>query len=290
MGPAALGMAVTQFNVLIDRFLALWIAPWAPAALTYSERLVYLPLGVIATAMGTVLLPAFSTHAAEGDHETMGNTISRALRHLVFIMVPASLGLLVLAPRILSTIMELGGAFDAESTRLSARALVCYAPGLVVFSAAKILVPAFYAMQDTKTPVRVGMATVALNLVLNITFILTLPTEWKHAGMAFSTVLSGSANVAILSLVLAKRIRSIQWMEVSKGFARCLACAAVMGVAAWLAAHYSYPILESRVPAKFAQIGSLVFAVGTGASVYFILALGLKAPELGEIKAAGRRH
>ncbi|MCF7849368.1 MAG: murein biosynthesis integral membrane protein MurJ, partial [Kiritimatiellales bacterium] len=163
MGPAALGAGITQINVLIDSYLAIWIGDWAPAALFYSERLIYFPLGIIATAMATVLLPTFSTHAAERDIDAMRETITHSLRHLAYIMLPAALGLLALATPIIQSIFEWGGSFDAQSTLLSARALRFYAPGLIVFSAAKVFIPAFYSMQDTKTPVRIGIYTVALN-------------------------------------------------------------------------------------------------------------------------------
>ncbi len=288
MGPAALGMAVTQFNVLIDRFLAMWIAPWAPAALTFSERMVYFPLGIIATAMGTVLLPTFSSHAAEGDHESMGHTISESMRHLLFIMTPAALGLLVLAPNILQTIFEWSGRFDAESTRLSARALIFYAPGLVVFSASKVFVPAFYARQDTRTPVRIGLYVVLLNLAMNITFILTFPLEWKHAGMALSTVLAEGFGAIALGIILSRRVGNIEWRRTGATLLRSLAFAVIMATVAWSAAHYLRPCLAGCLPAKVAQLTVLATAIGSGIFVYLLLSILFRAPELREIKSALR--
>jgi putative peptidoglycan lipid II flippase len=290
MGPAALGMAVTQFNVLIDRLLALWIGDWAPAALFYSERMVYFPLGIIATAMGTVLLPTFSSHAANGDHDSMSRTISEALRHLIFIMTPAALGLLVLAPNILSAIFEWNGSYNAESTLLSARALMFYAPGLVVFSAAKVFVPAFYAMQDTKTPVRIGIYVVLLNLIMNIIFILTLPEYWKHAGMAFSTVMAEAAGMTVLGIILARRIKDIQWKSIFHSVIRSLGCALAMATVAWLVARFSLPLLDHVLPVKLAQISTVLLAVGSGGLTYFLLALCLKSPELRKIKSSFRKR
>ncbi|MBN2702696.1 MAG: murein biosynthesis integral membrane protein MurJ [Pontiellaceae bacterium] len=289
MGPAALGMAVTQFNVLIDRFLALWIGDWAPAALFYSERMIYFPLGIIATAMGTVLLPTFSSHAAQGDHTSMARTLSHSMHHMLFIMMPAALGLLVLAPDILRTIFEWKGNFNAQSTLLSARALAFYAPGLVVFSAAKLLVPAFYALQDTKTPVRIGIGVVLLNITLNITFILTFPLYWKHAGMALATVLAEAAGMIMLGILLARRIQGIDWKKTAQTAARSFACALVMAAAAWGTAHTVAPLLNANLPVKIAQVTALTAAVGAGALVYLLLSLLLRAPELREIKSALRR-
>jgi putative peptidoglycan lipid II flippase len=288
MGPAALGMAVTQFNVLIDRMLALWIGGWAPAALFYSERMIYFPLGIIATALGTVLLPTFSSHAAERNIGALRETISHSLRHLVYIMVPAALGLLALAPFILEALFEWGGRFGDHSTLLSARALRCYATGLIVFSAAKVFVPAFYAMQDTRTPVRIGIYIVVLNLALNITFILTLPTYWKHAGMALATVLAEAAGMTALGILLTRRVQLLQWRSILRCFIRCLVSALVMAAAAWTTARLALPVADGLLPAKMAQLATVGLAVGVGAAVYFILTLLLRAPELSEIKTAIR--
>lgn len=288
MGPAALGMAVTQFNVLIDRFLAMWIAPWAPAALFYSERMVYFPLGIIATAMGTVLLPTFSSHAAEGKHASMGRTISHSMRHLLFIMTPAAFGLLVLAPNILQAIFEWKGSFDAQSTMLSARALCFYAPGLVVFSGAKVFVPAFYALQDTRTPVRIGIYVVLLNLIMNITFILTFPLYWKHAGMALATVLAECFGMIALGILISRRIEGIQWKETGKTLIRSFICAICMAAAAWFVAHCLPVFMPDFLPSKITQIIVLMAAIGSGILVYLLLSFGVRAPELREIKQALR--
>ena len=286
MGPAALGMAVTQFNVLIDRLLAMWIGEWAPAALFYSERMIYFPLGIIATAMATVLLPTFSAHAAENDNTAMRETISQSLRHIIYIMAPAAAGLLVLAPVILETVFEWNGSFNAASTLLSARALRFYAPGLVVFSAAKVFVPAFYALQDTRTPVRIGIYTVLLNLTLNILLILTLPTYWKHAGMAFSTVMAELAGMTALGIILTRRVGDLQWEGILRSFIRCLLAAILMALAAWIAVHLLWPVTSGRMPVKIAQLVSVGLGVSGGALFYFVLTLLLQSPELREIRGA----
>ncbi|MEI6890837.1 MAG: murein biosynthesis integral membrane protein MurJ [Pontiella sp.] len=289
MGPAALGMAVTQFNVLIDRMFALWIGPWAPAALYYSERWIYFPLGIIATALSTVLLPAFSKQVAEKDHSSMSETLSDSLRHLMFIMTPAALGLMVLATPLLETLMEWGGNFNAQSTLLSSRALIFYAPGLVLFSVTKIFVPAFYAQQDTKTPVRVGFITIFANLVMNITFILILPEYWKHVGMAFATVVSAGLNITILGFILNTKVRGIHWHAIFRSFFRSLACALLMAGITGLVWHLLLPICNQHLSAKFAQLTSLFLSVATGGMTYLTLALLFRFPELREIKSAFRR-
>lgn len=288
MGPAALGAGITQINVLIDSYLAIWIGEWAPAALFYSERLIYFPLGIIATALGTVLLPTFSSHVADKDDSGMRETLSDSLRQLLFIMTPAAIGLLVLAPFILEMIFEWGGSFSHRSTELSSIALRCYAPGLVVFSIAKVFVPAFYSMQDTRTPVKIGIYTVLLNLTLNIIFILTLPTELKHAGMAFATVLAEAAGMMALGMILSRRLHSLPWTGIFCSFRRHLISAFLMGLTAWYTAHFAAPFLADLLPAKIAQLCATGLAIANGALVYLAITTLLRCPELSEIKGALR--
>jgi putative peptidoglycan lipid II flippase len=282
MGPAAIGMAVTQVNVMIDRLLAMWVGPQAPSALFYSERLIYFPLGIIATALGTVLLPVFSGHAARADHGQIRQGITDGLRHLLFIMIPAAVGLLVLARPIVQMIFE-WKTFSTDSTGLTAIALQCYAPGLVVFSLAKVFVPAFYAMQDTKTPVRIGMIAVGLNLVLNVTFILTLPQGVKHAGIAAATVLAEAFSMTSLALILQKRIGPPDWRKVGNTAGRALAAAVLMAVTA-VAVHGLFPNIG-----KTGQILSGLVSIAAGGAVYLIACTVFRLPEIREFLRAFRR-
>ncbi len=282
MGPAALGMAVLQLNVVIDRLLAAWISDAAPSALFFSERLIYFPLGIFATALGTVLLPVFSGHAARADHQKIREGVSNGLRHLLFIMIPASIGLLVLAQPVVRMIFEWKN-FGTASTWMTTIALQAYAPGLIIFSLAKIFVPAFYGQQDTKTPVRVGIAAVALNFVLNITFILTFPQPVKHAGLAFATVLSSAFNMTCLALILQRRIGRIDWKRVAATSVRSFAAAGLMA-AAVLSVHRLFPTIGKTV-----QILSVMISIAAGGGVYLIASLIFRAPELREFTRAFRR-
>ena len=282
MGPAAIGMAILQLNVMIDRLLAMWVSKEAPSALYFSERLIYLPLGIFATALGTVLLPVLSRHESTHDREQMRNTISDSLRHLLFIMIPAAVGLLVLAHPIVQMIFE-WKSFGSASTWMTAIALQCYAPGLIVFSLAKIFVPAFYAQQDTKTPVKIGAVAVGLNLVLNITFILILPQPVKHAGLAFATVLSSVFNMSCLALILQRRIGKPDWKQVAATAVRSLGAAALMA-ATVVAVFGLFPSIG-----KLGQIVSVLVSIAAGGGVYLLANVLLRAPELREFTKALRR-
>jgi len=282
-------MAVLQLNVVIDRTLALWVGGGAPSALFFSERLIYFPLGIIATALGTVLLPVFSSHTSAHDHEKMCDTISDSLRHLLFIMIPAAAGLLVLATPVVQMIFEWKN-FGSGSTWMTAIALQAYAPGLIVFSLAKVFVPAFYGMQDTKTPVKIGMIAVGLNLALNITFVLTLPQEVKHAGLAFATVLSSVFNMGCLALILHNRLGGIDWKSVAATAARSFGAAALMAVAV-LFVYGVFPMIgiHDTTGVKMGQILSVLGSIAVGGAVYVAASFALRAPELREFIKVFRR-
>jgi len=289
MGPAALGMGIFQVNTAIGSLLAFfWIGPWAPAALNFAERLIYLPLGMFATAVGTVLLPVFSKQAARMEPDRIRNTLNHSLSSLMFVMIPAATGMLVLARPIIEAVFE-RGEFTDWSTTLTARALCCYAPGLVVFSVYKVLVPAFYAMQDTRTPVRVGIMAVCLNLALNITFLLTWPLYFKHAGLAIATVLSSAVNAAVLARLLHHKIGPLGWNRILPGILRMLLASLLMG-AAVLVTHRCLVgrLAESAVSTGFSRALSVGGSIIVGLAVYVGLAAVICREQLVEILQAVR--
>ncbi len=233
--PLALASGVVQVNVCIDGFLAMWAGTWAPAALEYADRLVYLPLGLVGTAFATVLLPTFSRQAAAADPAAIPPTLERALRNIVLLMAPAAVGLLVLALPIIQLVYQHpGGRFDAESALYSSRALAFYAPGLLVFCLHKAITPACYAIGDTVTPVRVSLVAVALNVVLNVLFVVTWPAGWKHAGIALATVISSLVSVLLLVWLLRRKGCALKVRAMLGPYGGALAAAGVMAAAACL--------------------------------------------------------
>jgi len=269
MGPAALGMGVHQINVVIDNLLALWVGTWAPAALTYAERLIYLPLGIFATALGTVLLPTFSRQAARERPEEIKKTLRKALENLMLIMCPAAVGLMVLAgPVVRLAFVWRGGLFDFDSMTFTTRALIFYGPGLIVFSLYKVLVPVFYAMKDTKTPVRVGIVMVAANLIMNVAFVLTWPVGYKHAGLAFATVVSSALNALVLGSILHRRLGDPGWLPVLNVAWRALLASLLMGAVAHGTRCLLAPFEESLPSAKPGELATLLGAIVVGMLVY----------------------
>ncbi|OQA29341.1 MAG: putative peptidoglycan biosynthesis protein MurJ [Verrucomicrobia bacterium ADurb.Bin345] len=288
MGPAALGLAVYQVNAVVDSLLATWVGSWAPAALFYSERLLYLPQGILATALSTVLLPVLSGHAARSDFPEITRTLNHSLRSLFFIMAPAAVGLFALARPIIQMIFE-WKAFDAVSTELTARALWFYAPGLLVFCLAKVFVPAFYATQDTRTPVRIGLCCVALNFTLNVTFILTWPQYWKHAGLALATVISEGVNGFVLGYFIHRRMGSPGWRTLGVSMARIMSASIAMGLCAFGLQRLLFAMGgRLDLAPKLTQVMSVLGSIAVAIVIYILLALLLRCPELHEVRDAIR--
>ncbi len=290
MGPAALGLAVTQVNVMVNSLLAVWIGPWAPAALFYAERLIYFPQGILATAMSTVLLPVLSGHAAQARHVEIRETINHSLRTLLFVMAPASIGLLALARPIVQMIFE-WGRFTAASTDLTATALQFYAPGLLVFCLAKVFVPSFYALQDTRTPVKIGLIAVGLNFTLNVLFILTWPLHYKHAGLALATVISEGFNGLTLAWLLRRKLGPLGLRSILRTGIRALLGSLLMGAAAFFLNRFLLQAtLSAGLPAKAAQMISVLGAIAGGLAVYAAISAATRTPEFTDVIQALRNR
>ena len=286
MAPVALGQSVSQVNTAINRFMALWAAPWAPSALWYAERMLYLPQGILATALSTVLLPVLSGHAAAGAHDRIRETLNHSLRTLLFIMVPAAVGLFVLARPIMAACFG-QGLFTRESVAHTTLVLQVYAPGLLVFGLAKVFVPAFYALQDTRTPFRNGLCSVGINFALNLLFTLTLAPELKAASLAFAAVVAEAFNGLTLGWQLSRRLGSFGGRAIWQSALRALAAAAAMGAVVWCAhAALTRAVTAAGLHGKLLQIGALVPTLALGVGAYLLAAWLLRCPEIGDVRAA----
>ncbi len=269
--PLALASGVLQVNVCIDSFLAMWAGEWAPAALEYADRLVYLPLSLVGTAFATVLLPTFSNQVATDGSDDITTTLERALRNIVVMMTPATIGLFVLAAPLVKMIYQSrGGEFDEMSILYCARALAGYAPGLLIFCFHKAITPTYYALGDTVTPVRISLVAVALNLTMNIIFVLTWPAGWKHVGLAVATVLSSLFSVILLIAMLRKRGCSLRMRSILITAAGALAASGVMAVGAYFT-HKAVAGILTEI-GKVGEIAAVGSAMVTAVAVYGVLA------------------
>jgi len=204
MVPAIFGSSVAQINILLDTFIASFLISGSVSWLYYSERLLWLPVGVFGVALATVVLP----HLSEAHYKTgatnFGQTMQWAIKLSLLIAIPAAAGLFLLAQPILSTLFQYG-AFSSSDALMAALSLMAYSLGLPAMILTKILANGFYARQDTKTPVRIGIQAMCLNMVLNIVFVVSmLETDFiaPHVGLALASTLAAYYNVIMLALML----------------------------------------------------------------------------------------
>jgi putative peptidoglycan lipid II flippase len=197
--PGFIGAAAMQINTLVDSFIAVYLGDYAAPALYFSERLIYLPIGIFAVSLGNACLVAMSKNAAENKIlELIGNLIY-GLKQMIFISIPIALFLLFFRLPILSLIYR-GDRFGVKSLDETAWAMLFYCLGIPAFCMLKIIVSAYYSRKEMKTPVKVALFCVILNLVLNL--ILMYPL--RQGGIALATVISSFVNCFILLFLLRK--------------------------------------------------------------------------------------
>ncbi len=266
IAPVALGAGVAQVNLFIDTIIATHFDSGV-SYLYYADRINELPLAVIGIALGTALLPMLSRFIREGKNAEAQDCQNRAIELGLFLSLPAATALILIAEPIIRVMFE-RGEFGAHETAATFIALRAFAMGLPAFILVKILSPGFYANQDTKTPFKIAIVCMIVNLVLN----LALMGPFKHVGMALATSIAGWVNVIMMLYVLIRR----QWFVASPGLLRQIAniVAASGAMAAMLVLlrpigdHY----FQHGEGQRFAMLAALVTAGGAG---YFAAALGL---------------
>jgi putative peptidoglycan lipid II flippase len=267
MAPALIGTAAVQMNVFVDTYFASGI-PGATSWLAYSFRLMQFPIGLFGVAIGTATLPAVSLHAAQGDIEGFRRTINSSLSLVFFLAVPSACGLIVLAKPIVALIYQ-HGAFTSTDTVAVAWALVGWSIGLVGFAAIKVLSPAFYALDDTRTPMMISLGSIGLNAVADFYFKkLLTPYGIGHAGLALATSLVSLASFAALVILLRRRIGQLGARQLILTCSKILLASCALIVVSALSYHsllsainstgFSARAIQALVPIA---AGSLAFAV-----------------------------
>jgi putative peptidoglycan lipid II flippase len=193
MIPALFGVSVSQINLLFDTLIASFLMTGSVSWLYYSDRLLEFPLGLFGIAIATVILPALSKDHVAKDSTQFKQNMNWALTMVCVLGIPSCLGLMVLAEPILSVIFE-RGAFTSNDVTMAGMSLLAYAAGLVSFMLIKIFAPGYYARQDTKTPVKIGIIAMIANMGFNVIFAI----EFGYVGLAIATSLSATLNAALL--------------------------------------------------------------------------------------------
>lgn len=200
MVPAIVGVSAAQISILVDTIFASFLQTGSVSWLYYSDRLMNFPLGVFGVAIATVILPKLARHHAAQKHNDYSKTLDWALRLLLLIGVPSSIGLIILAGPLMSTLFQ-NGKFSPYDVFMARRSLMAFAIGIQAFMLVKVFASGFYARQDIKTPVKIAIMSVIINIALN--FMLIFPL--KHAGLALATSIASFFNSSILLSILIRR-------------------------------------------------------------------------------------
>src|SRR4249919_1171701 len=202
MVPTLFGSSVAQVNLMFDTMIAVYLITGSQTWLTQSDRLLEFPLGMFGVALGTVILPSLSRHHVNTDHAGFSKALDWGLRTTLLIAVPAMLGLVLLSEPLIATLMQ-HGAFTAHDSHMGALSLSALSFGLPAFALVKVLAPAFFARQDTRTPVRAGVTAMLANMVLNALFLALLFALWQQPGDLDEGWLKGLSKVPGLHMALA---------------------------------------------------------------------------------------
>ena len=222
MAPAIFGVSVSQINLLLDTVLATFLPTGSVSWLYYSDRLSELPLGVFGIAIATVILPNLSRHHIAQSNQAFSQTLDWALKMILVIALPAAAALTLLAEPILVTLFYYGEVMTLRDMAMASLSLKAYAAGLVAFMLIKVLAPGFFARQDMRTPVRIGVIAMGLNMLFNLMLVIPLHYYWQigHLGLAAATSLSAFINAILLFLNLRKKAiyqPSIGWLRFFTG-------------------------------------------------------------------------
>jgi len=281
MVPGFIGMGIAQINLLVDTIFAnAKIMPEGSLVSLYvADRVTELVLGGYAIAVATAIMPMMSHQAAAGDHEGMKKTFLFALRIVSFITIPATVGLVILREPIVQVLFQ-HGRFVAESTRLTARALLYYSLGLPAFAAVKLIVPAFYSTQDTRTPVRVAVLAMLANVLLNVIFLFYFFAKLKNGGPALASALAAYFNVFALFVIFRLRFGRLGTRDVAASLGKIAASAGVMGLVCWGALKYSqFDSIEHFFP----RLLVFVALIGSATLTYLGLAWAFRCDEISEV-------
>jgi putative peptidoglycan lipid II flippase len=273
MGPAILGLSVTQINLFVNTIIGSYLPEGSVTYLYYGNRLMQLPLGVFGVAIATALLPISSGHLARGEKDEFINTLSFGLRLLFLITVPAAVGIMVLSEPINRLLFQYG-RFSPEAVKAVAQASILYTTGLVAYAGVKVIVPTFYALNDPKTPLVAAVLAVLVNIGLNLGLMHSL----GFRGLALATAVSAFVNFGFLLYRLRRKVGAIGGKRIFDSLWRVCLAGAGMGWLIWSMSQGWLPGAGVHVPR--AVMAFKVFAlIGFGALAFAAFGWFFQIPE-----------
>ena len=263
MLPALFGVSVGQINLLVDSIFASLLVVGSVSWLYYSDRLMEFPLGVFGVAISTVILPHLSRHHASQSRESFSLTLDWALRAVLLVGLPACVVLAVISGPLLSTLFQYG-KFNQHSVEMARLSLSAFALGIAPFMLVKVLAAGFYAQQDLRTPVRVGVVAMVTNMLLNLLLIYPL----AHAGIALATSLAALVNTSFLYYLLRQRGIYVPREGWKLFGARLVASNAALAAWLWF---MSGDLQTWMMNSAMWRCGHLLFLLSTSVIVYFAM-------------------
>jgi len=282
MGPRLLGVAVVQINFVVNTIIASGLSEGSLSAIKYAWQVMTMPQVVIAQAIAIAALPTFSAQFAQGKTGEMRSSLAATLRSVIFLSLPAALGLILLREPLIAVLFQRGN-FDVHSTDLVAWALLWYAAGLIGHNIVEILSRAFYALHDTKTPVFVGAGAMSLNVVFSFAFawVFTQIGWQPHGGLALANSLATALEGTVLFILMRQRLEGIEGSSISDGVLRAglASLGMVIGLLFWI-----------QISGSWARWIVALGGVAIGGVIYFAGTVLLKVPEIHlAMNAVGRR-
>jgi len=270
--PAMFGLAIDKINFVVDRIIASYLAHGSISALYYANRLMQFPLGVFGIALSIAILPILSRHVAKKHFNKMKDSFSFGVKILSFFILPSSVGLIVLSHPVVRLFYE-HGLFSSQDTRLTEISLVCYTVGLFAIATLRLVISTFYALKDTRTPLRTGIFVVIFNIVLDLILVRYL----AHAGIALATSIAAILHLIILSIALHKKVKGIFSGELFKFFWKICSASFLMGISCWLISQYFASIFNLNV--KVVQFVQILISITLGLMVYYFSGIIMGIPE-----------
>ena len=272
MGPGTVAGAAVQINLLVNTILATGEGTGAVSWLNYAFRIMYLPIGLFGVSIATATLPTVSRFAAQNDLEKIRSTISSALRMMLMLGIPACFGLIALAEPIVQLIFE-RGSFTSTDTSATATALIFYAPGLIGYSAVRIIVPCFYALKNSFLPTGVSIVSVMLNIALNLMLVRLL----GYRGLALGTSIAALFNAAILLYLLREKLEGLDFKKITIAFGKISIASSLMA-GMTIFTHHSLQNLWQQV-GLISQIANVGISICAGCIILMISARMLHIQE-----------
>jgi putative peptidoglycan lipid II flippase len=276
MIPGTIGVAAFQLNVVMTQGVAFWVDPSIVASFNYAVRLLELPQGVFGISLATYLLPTLSGLAAEKKHAEFRSTLNQGLDHIIFINLLASMLLFVLAEPIIRLLFE-HGEFSEFSTRRAAFALTCLAPGLLAFSLSNILARAFYALGDTKTPMKISIFCLCINMSLAALLVGSL----RQGGLGVANSVSAVVNAFILFYALRRRLGRLDLVTLRRIIFQMLGAVALAGLATWGLVHWWEQAIGHA--GLWRRLGAVFVPMTIASLIYWGITLWFKVPPATEI-------